>query len=89
MAYVIVCAVTDHLNSITPFPSSLSQPVLCRPAVATHFIGIYSVLDNYGLFANAGFCSIVVEMYPLKAAHRSEVAGLPSVTTVSSPPAGA
>lgn len=34
-----------------------------------------SFIDSYSLFTNAGFCSIVAEMYPLSAAHRFDTTG--------------
>lgn len=40
--------------------------------MCTHHL---SSIDSYSLFTNAGFCSIVAEMYPLSAAHRFDTTG--------------
>ena len=41
-------------------------------------------MADQGLFTNAGFCSIVAEMYPLNAAHRFDTAGAGAGCFVSS-----
>jgi hypothetical protein len=44
---------------------------------------VLHVLFSHDLLVNAGFCSMVEEMYPRRAAHLSEVAGLAASTFVS------